>query len=164
MICLLINFLRIKNKKTFLSKYFCYVNVSKANISLACEFLATVLRILSRTFAQQVSHECRENFHVSRICRELVVKDLNMFKNFMRIFWPKYFARLSRDVRASVPNLSPRNFGKFTMRNFCDTRTNVCQCRTTVVRMSCQCRATVVQIRMKMSYIRGKVVRHMNDA
>ena len=43
----------------------------KASISLACEFLATVLRILSRDFRTtfvRVSRECRENF----LCRELV--------------------------------------------------------------------------------------------
>ena len=70
-----------------------------------------------------------------------------MFKNFMQIFSPKYFARLSRDcraafvsrdVRASVANLSPRNFGEFTMRNFRKTRTNV-------VRMSYDSRATVLR-------------------
>ena len=66
---------------------------------------------------------------MSRTSLELVAKFLNMLKNFMRIFSPKYFARLSRDSRAtfhvSVANLSPRNFGEFTMRNFRDTRMNV---------------------------------------
>ena len=55
---------------------------TKASISLACEFLATVLRILSRTFARQ-SCECRDNFLVSRTSRELVAKFFNMLKNFM---------------------------------------------------------------------------------
>ena len=90
-----------------------------------------------RTTFVRASHECRENFHVSRTSRELVAKVLNMFKNFMRIFSPKYFARLSRDGRASVANMSPRNFGEFTMRNFRDTRTNV-------VRVSHNGRATVL--------------------
>ena len=54
----------------------------------------------------RVSRECRENFHVSRTSRELVAKVLNMFKNFIRIFSPKYFARLSRDCRATVARLS----------------------------------------------------------
>ena len=56
----------------------------------------------------------------------------------MRIFSPKYFARLSCDVRASVANLSPRNFGKFTMQNFRDTRTHV-------ARVSHDGRATVLR-------------------
>ena len=65
-----------------------------------------LLRELSRgTFARH-SCECRENFHVSRTSRELVAKVLNMFKNWMRIFSPKYFARLSRDCRATVARLS----------------------------------------------------------
>ena len=45
--------------------------LTKASISLACEFLATVSRILSRDFRTtfvRVSRECRENF----LCRELV--------------------------------------------------------------------------------------------
>ena len=67
------------------------------------------------------------------MCRELVVKVLNMFKNFMRIFSPKYFARLSRDVRASVANLSPQNFGEFTMQNFHDTWN---ECHVSVARQS----------------------------
>ena len=90
----------------------------KASISLACKFLANVLQILSRTFARH-SCECRENFHVSRTRRKLVAKVLNRFRNFMLIFSPKYFARLSRDVRASVANLSPRNYNaKFSRRSY----------------------------------------------
>ena len=92
----------------------------------------------SRLFCEILSHECREDFLVSPTSRELVEKFLNMLKNFMRIFSPKYFARLSRDVRASVVYLSPRNFGKFTMQNFCDTLTNV-------ARVSHDDRATVLR-------------------
>ena len=62
---------------------------------------------------------------MSRTSCELMAKVLNMFKNFMRIFSPKYFARLSCDVRASVANMSPQNVGKFTMQNFRNTRMNV---------------------------------------
>ena len=47
--------------------------------------------------------------------------------------------RRSRDVRASVANLSPRNFGEFTMQNFRDTRTNVAR----VSRQSCENLATI---------------------
>ena len=83
-----------------------------------------------------VLHECHKYF----MCRELVTKFLNLFKNFMRVFAPKYFARLSRyswDVRGSVANLSPQNFG-FTMQNFCDARMNV-------VRVWYEVRATVLR-------------------
>ena len=85
----------------------------------------------------------RENFLVSQTSCKLVATFLNMFKNFMRIFSPKYFARLSRDVRASVANLSPRNFGEFTMRNFCDTRTNVARVSHDGPRQSCENLATI---------------------
>ena len=73
----------------------------------------------------RVSHECRENFHVSQTSHELVVKVLKMFKKIYGNFSPKYFARLSPDCRATVANLSLQNFGEFTMQNFRDTRTNV---------------------------------------
>ena len=99
--------------------------------------------------------------------------------------------RRSCDVRANVANLSPRNFGEFTMRNFRDTRTNVVRVshdsratvlrqhaknsrlsgekiklsdiRTNVVRHSHECRATVVRIKMKIRYIRATVVRQSRD-
>ena len=106
---------------------------------------------------------------MSRTSRELVAKVLNMFKNWMRIFFPNYFASLSRDgratvarrsrdVRANVANLSPRNFGEFTMQNFRDTRTNVVRVshdgRATVLRQhakntqrhSYECRATLARM------------------
>ena len=131
-----------------------------------------------------VLHECHKYF----MCRELVTKFLNLFKNFMRFFSPKYFARLSRyswDVRGSVANLSPQNFGKFTMQNFCDARMNVVrvwyEVRATVLRKkmhehlatiwqenktkqhSFQCHATVIRMKMKISYIHGKVGRHSHE-
>ena len=114
---------------------------------------------------------------MSQTSRELVAKVLNMFKNWMRIFSPKYFARLSRDcratvvrrsrdVRANVANLSPRNFVEFIMRNFRDTRTNV-------VRVSHEGRATVLRQhaknsrlsgeKIKLSVIRTNVVRHSHE-
>ena len=105
-----------------------------------------------RTTFVRVSPECCENFLVLRTSREMVAKVLNMFKNFMQIFSPKYFARLSCDGRASVTYLSPRNFGEFTMRNFRDTRTNV-------VRVSHYGRATV--LRKPCDYLaRNKIKRH----
>ena len=165
-----------------------HISRTKASISLACEFLATVLRILSWTFARHLC-ECRTSVVRIFMCRELVANWL--FKKFVRIFSPKYFARLSRDVRASVANQSPRNFGQFTMQNFHDTRTNVVpvlhdgratvlrkhaktlplsgekiklsNIRMNVVRHLHECRTTVVQIKMKISYIRGKVARHSHE-
>ena len=100
----------------------------KASISLACEFLAAVLRILSRTFARTC---------VVRIfmCRELVAN------------WSR-----TCDVRASVANLSPRNFGEFTMRNFRDIRTNV-------VRVSYDGRATVLRKHANTSRLSGKKIK-----
>ena len=81
------------------------------------------------------------------MCRELVAKVLNMFKNFMRIFFAKIFrktvARLSCDVRVSVANLSPRNFGEFKMRNFRDTRTNVVRPSRDSLEKTCEHLATI---------------------
>ena len=80
-----------------------------------------------------------------RTSRELVAKVLNMLKNFMRLFFRQNMSqdcrvtvvRQSFDVHASVANMSPRNFGKFTMRKFRDSR-------TLVVRMPYDSRATVL--------------------
>ena len=70
-----------------------------ANFSrLFCEFC--------RWTFERHSCECRENFLVSQTSRELFAKFFNMLKNFMRIFSPKYFARLSRDSRATVARRS----------------------------------------------------------
>ena len=65
---------------------------------------------------------------MSRTGRELVAKVLNMFKNFMRIFSPKYFTRLSRE---------------FTMRNFRDTRTNVARRSRDILEKTCEYLATI---------------------
>ena len=164
-----------------IASYFpCTTNVDPMFLKLVSHWHANSSRLLREfsrgTFARH-SCECRENFHVSRTSRELVAKVLNIFKNWMRIFFPKYFARLSRDcratvvrgscdVRANVANLSPRNFGEFTMRNFRDTRTNV-------VRVSHDSRATVLRQhaknsrlsgeKIKLSDIRTNVVRHSHD-
>ena len=65
----------------------------------------------------RVSHKCLENFHVSLTIHELVAKVLNMFKNFMRIFSPKYFARLSCDGRAMfVPVSRTCRINVYSMR------------------------------------------------
>ena len=114
---------------------------SLSSISLACEFLATVLRIKSQIFTR---HSCKCLRSVVRIfvSRELVAKVLNMFKKFMRIFSTKYFARLSRNCHATVIRLS------------CECRESVaakfrrnlqCEIFATFVRMSYNSRATVLR-------------------
>ena len=73
------------------------------------------------------------------MCRELVAKVLNMFKKFMRILSPKYFARPSRDCRATVARRSckcrepsakfwPINNAKFSRHSY--------ECRASVARRS----------------------------
>ena len=57
-------------------------------------------------FCRGLSCECRANVVRIFMCRELVAKVFNMLKNFMRIFSPKYFARLSRNCRATVARRS----------------------------------------------------------
>ena len=101
-----------------------------------------LFRELSRcTFARH-SCECRENFHVSRTSRELVTKVLNMFKNWMRFFFPKIFrktvARLSCDGRATFVRMS-RTCRREILANL------QCKIFATLVRMSCECRTTVAR-------------------
>ena len=104
-----------------------------------------LLREFSRgTFARH-SCECRENFHVSRTSREMVAKVLNMFKNWMRIFFPKYFARLSRDCRATVAR-SRATFVRMSRTCRLEILANLqCEIFATLVRMSCECRTTVAR-------------------
>ena len=123
-----------------------------------------------RTTFVRVSRECRENFLVSQTSRELVAKFFNMLKKFMRIFSPKYFARLSRDSRATVARRS-------------------CECRELVVakfwriynakflRHSYECRASVARRsrdslaktsrlsgeKIKLSDIHTNVARHSHE-
>ena len=99
----------------------------------------------------------------------------------MIFFSQKYFARLSRDVRASVANLSLRNFGEFAMQNFASVarrsrdslernhantsrlsgeKIKLSDIHANVVRHSHECRTTVVRIKIK---IHGKVVRHSHE-
>ena len=85
-----------------------------------------------RTTFVRVSHECREDFQVSRTSRELVASFLNMFKNFMRFFSPKYFARLSRDSRATFVRVS-RTCRREILTN------SQCEIFATLVLMSCEC-------------------------
>ena len=138
-------------------------NSHASRVKFACQ---------SRTLARH-SCECRAivvRIFMRRTSSKLVVKVLNMFKNLMRFFSPKYFASVARllcDVRASVAFLSPRNFGEFTMRNFRD------EFRTNVVRVSHDGRATVLRKhvntsrlsgqKVKLSDIRTNVVRHSHE-
>ena len=101
-----------------------------------------LLREFSRgTFARH-SCKCRENFHVSRTSRELVANVLNMFKNWMRFFFPKIFrktvARLSCDGRATFVRMS-RTCRREILANI------QCEIFATLVRMSCECRTTVAR-------------------
>ena len=97
-----------------------------------------------RTTFVRVSRECRENFLVSRTSRELVAKFFNMLKNFMRFFSPKYFARLSRDSRATFVRVS-RTCRREILANLqCEIfATFVRECRTTVARHSRENLATI---------------------
>ena len=92
-----------------------------------------LLREFSRgTFARH-SCECRENFHVSRTSRELVAKVLNMFKNWMRFFFPKIFrktvVRRSCECREPVAAKFWRIYNaKFSRHSY--------ECRASVARQS----------------------------
>ena len=90
-----------------------------------------------RTTFVRVRLSC-ENFHVSRTSCEMVAKVLNMFENFMRIFLPKYFTRLSRDCRATFVRVS-RTCRREIMANV------QCKIYATLVRMSCEYRMTVAR-------------------
>ena len=103
-------------------------------------YFANFVAELRTTFVR-VSHECRGNFHVSRTSRELVAKVLNMFKNFMRIFSPKYLAGLSRDCLATVARRScecrepvAAKFWRIYNAKF---SRHSCECRASVARRSC---------------------------
>ena len=84
--------------------WICFRNVTEsetnarrgsASISLACEFLATVLRILSRTFARH-SCECRASVVRIFLCRELVANWSRSFQHvqkFYAIFFSKIFCK-----------------------------------------------------------------------
>ena len=133
----------------------------------------TVLRILPRTFARH-SCECRTSVVRIFMCRELVAKVLNMFKFFMRFFSPKYFARLSRDCRATVARRScecrepvAAKFWRIYNANFLR---HSYECH---VRVSHDGRATVLRKhakisrlsgeKIKLSGIRTNVVRHSHE-
>ena len=127
-----------------------------------------------RTTFVRVSHECRENFLVSRTSRELVAKFFNMLKNFMRFFlqnisqgcratvvrrscecrelvaakfWRIYNAKVSRhsyECRASVARRSRDSLAKTSRLS--GEKIKLSDIRTNVARHSHECRATVVRI------------------
>ena len=79
-----------------------------------------------------------------RTSRELVAKVLNIFfRQNMSQDCRVTVVQQSYDVHASVANMSPRNFGEFTMRKFRDSR-------TIVARMQYNSRATVVRMKTKL--------------
>ena len=95
-----------------------------------------LLREFSHGTFTQHSCECRENFQVLRTSRELVAKVLNMFKNWMRIFFPKYFARLSRDCGATVLRMSGTCRRKFWRNYNAKFSRHSYECRASVARQS----------------------------
>ena len=126
-----------------------HANFSRLFANFVADFRTTFVR---------VSRESRENFLVSRPSRELVAKSFNMLKNFMRIFSPNYFARLSRDCRATVARRSCecreliaakfwRIYNAKFSRHSYECRASVArrsrECRTTVTRQSCENLATI---------------------
>ena len=129
-----------------------------------------LFREFSRGSFARHSCECRENFHVSRTSRELVAKVFNMLKNFMRFFSPKYFARLSRDCRATVARRScecrelvAAKFwriynAKFSRHSY--------ECRASVARRSRDSLAKTSRLsgeKIKLSDIRTNVARHSHE-
>ena len=128
---------------------------SLSSFSLACEFLATVLRIKSRTFAR---HSCRCLRSIVRIfvSHELVAKVLNMFKKFMRIFSTKYFERLSHNCRATVIRLSCECRESVAAKF---RRTLQCEIFATFVRMSYDSRATVLRKHANTSRLSGEKIK-----
>ena len=157
--------------------------VNTAGLKLVSHWHANSSRLFREfsrgTFARH-SCECHENFHVSRTSRKLVAKVLNMFKNWMRIFFPKYFARLSRDCRATVALRSCESRepvaakfwriynAKFSRQSY-ECRASVARRRASVARR----RATVLRQhaknlrlpgeKIKLSVIRTNVVRHSHE-
>ena len=110
---------------------------------------------------------------MSRTCREVVAKVLNMFENFMRILSPKYFARPSRDSRAKCEGRA--TFVRVSRTCRCEILANDLRCQifATLVPVSYDGRATVLRKhantsrlsgeKIKLSEIRTNVVRHSHE-
>ena len=104
---------------------------------------------------------------MSRTSRELVAKFFNMLKNFMRIFSPKYFARLSRDCRATVARRSCECrelvAAKFWRIYNAEFSRHSYECRASVARRSRDSLAKTSRLsgeKIKLSDIRTNVARH----
>ena len=88
------------------------------------------------------------------MCRELVAK-WSRFKTCLKLLCDFFFRqnmsldcraivwRQSYDVRASVANMSPRNFREFTMRKFRDFRMNVVRQSLDSLENTCEHLATI---------------------
>ena len=85
-------------------------------MQISCECFANFVTDFRMTLVR-VSHQCRENFHVSR--------------------------NISLDTRASAVNLSPQNFGEFTMQNFHHTHTNIVRQSRDSLEKTCEHLATI---------------------
>ena len=124
---------------------------TKASISLACEFLATVLQIESRTFHTTVvrlSHECRENIYKSQTSRE----GFKHVSKFYAIFSPTFVARLSCDSRTTFLRVS-RTSRREMLANL------QCEIFATLVRMSYDSRATVLRKHANTSRLSGEKIK-----
>ena len=107
------------------------------------------------------------------MCRELVANWSQRFQICLKIlceFFDKIFrktvVRRSRDVRANVANLSPRNLGEYTMQNFRDTGTNVVRVPhddgTAVLRQHVKT-SQLSGEKVKLSDIHTNTVRHAQE-
>ena len=132
----------------------------------------------------EILHDTSASVAAIFMCYQLVTKILNMFKNFMQIFSPKFWepvARLSYEVRASVANPVATKFWRICnatiLQHWYDSRVtvlrkhannsrlsgkklklnNIC---TFDMRHSDKPLATVIQVKRKLSYIRANVMRH----
>ena len=87
----------------------------------------------------RVSHENRENFHVSRTSQKLIVEVLNLFI-FFAIFSQISCAGLSRIFRATFVRVS-RTCPREILANLqCEIFATLVQCNASVVRRSRDCR------------------------
>ena len=105
-------------------------------MQISRDCFANFVAVFRTTFVP-VSHECRENFHVLRISRELVAKFFKHVKNSMRIFSPKYFVTLAQMSRDSLEQTSELSGEKIKLSDI----------RMNDVRHSHECLATVVRMK-----------------
>ena len=106
-----------------------------------------LFREFSRGSFARHSCECRENFHVSRTCRE----GFQHVEKFYAIFFSKIFrktvARLSCDGRATFVRVSLTCRREILANLQCEIFATLVrmsrECRTTVARQSCENLATI---------------------